>query len=127
MKLLNLKYQRYNTKIRKERGKSYWKNEEISGWKAHTNTWKLNWKVSTIRDVFLDQKRVNVCEHTVKMVPRVFTNIYSLLIEKDICDRRNISVCLRVPFIRRSLHFFGKSFPFFSVLWSFLSKWFHST
>ena len=35
----------------------------------HTNTQKLNRKVSTITDVFLDQKRVNVCEHTIKMEP----------------------------------------------------------
>ena len=51
----------------------------------------------------------------------VFTYIYSLLIEKDICDCWNVSVeipCLCVAFIRRSLHFFGKSFlfsPFFCV------------
>ena len=41
---------------------------------------------------------------------RVFTYIYSLLIEKDICDCCN--ACLYVPFIRRSLHFFVKSFLF---------------
>ena len=31
------------TKIGNKRGNSYRKNEEISVWKAHTNTWKLNW------------------------------------------------------------------------------------
>ena len=41
----------------------------MSGQKAHTNTQKLNWNVSTITDVLLDQKRVNVCEHMVKTVP----------------------------------------------------------
>ena len=36
-----------------------------------------------------------------------------LLIEKDICDRRNVSVKLPcVAFIQRSLHFFGNSFLF---------------
>ena len=31
-----------------------------------THTWKLSWNALTIADVFLDQKRVNVCEHKVK-------------------------------------------------------------
>ena len=39
-----------------------------SKWKAHINTWNINWNVLTITDVFLDQKRVNVCEHMVNMV-----------------------------------------------------------
>ena len=46
---------------------------------------------------------------------QVFTHISSLLTEKDICDRQNISVklpCVCVPFIWRSLHFFGKNFLF---------------
>ena len=54
---------KYNTqgakKIGKERGNSYQKNEEITRWKAYTNTTKHNWNVSTI------------------------TYIYSLLIKKD--------------------------------------------
>ena len=44
--------------IGKER-KSYRKNEER--WKAHTKTWKHNWVILTITDVFLDQKTVNLC------------------------------------------------------------------
>jgi hypothetical protein len=44
-----------------------------------------------ITDVFLDQKRVNVCECLVKMASDVFTYIYSLQIEKHICDHQNIS------------------------------------
>jgi hypothetical protein len=32
----------------------------------HTSTEKLNINVLTITDVFLDQKRVNACEHMVK-------------------------------------------------------------
>ena len=43
------------------------KNEEISGWKAHINTRRPTWNVSTITEVFLNQKRVNLCEHIVKM------------------------------------------------------------
>ena len=31
------------------------------------HTWKINQNVSTITDVFVNWKRVNVCEHTVKM------------------------------------------------------------
>ena len=36
-----------------------------------TNTQKLNRNILTIIDDFLDQNRVNVCEHMVKMVPPV--------------------------------------------------------
>ena len=48
-----------NTNIGKERGNSYWKNEEISRWNAYINTWTLNWYVLTITYVFLNQKRGN--------------------------------------------------------------------
>ena len=51
---------RKTQKIGKERGNSYWENKEISGWKTHINTQELNWCVSTITDIFLNQKRVNV-------------------------------------------------------------------
>jgi hypothetical protein len=40
----------------------------------------------TITDVFLNPKRINVCEHMVKMASCRFTYIYSLVIEKNICD-----------------------------------------
>ena len=59
----------------------------------------------------------------------LFSYIYSLLIEKDICDRQNISnkfVCAFPPEISS---FFGKNFPFFFSFWcypyfgSFLSTW----
>ena len=56
-------------KNRKRKGKLLPKNEEITRGKAHTNTWKLILYILTITDVFLNQKRVNVCEHRVKMVP----------------------------------------------------------
>ena len=50
------------------------------------NTWKLNW-------CFNNQKRINVCEQTVKMVTWYHlycVHIYSLLIEKYICDCWNV-------------------------------------
>ena len=34
----------------------------------HINAQKVNWYFLTITGVFLNQKRINVCEHTVKMV-----------------------------------------------------------
>ena len=37
---------------------------------AYINTRKLYWSLSTITNIFLDQKWINVCEHTVKMMPR---------------------------------------------------------
>ena len=39
-------------------------------WRRGTH--KLIWNISTITDVFLDQKRVIVCEHMLKMAPREF-------------------------------------------------------
>ena len=56
-----------NTKYGKGKGKLLLKIEEISGGKEHTNTWKLIQDILMITDVFLNQKRVNVCEHRVKM------------------------------------------------------------
>jgi hypothetical protein len=32
-------------------------------------TWKLNWYILTITEVFHNQKRINVSRHTVKMAP----------------------------------------------------------
>ena len=64
----NVDFKSIPQKIGKERGNSYHKNEEISRLKAHINTWKLIWRIWTITDVFLNPKRVNVCEHTVKMM-----------------------------------------------------------
>ena len=53
-----------NTKIRIKRGNPYRRNEQISVRKAQINTWKLTRYVSTITVVFLNQNRINVCEHT---------------------------------------------------------------
>ena len=56
------------------------KNEEILGWKAHTNTWNLNSNVSKITDAFINQKRVILCERR----GAEFTLFsHSLLIEKE--------------------------------------------
>ena len=80
---------------------------------------KLIWNILTITNVFFNQKTVNVCKHTVKMtwchLHSIFTYVYSLLIEKDICDHRNISnkflrVC--VCLTSGNLFIFSKSFPF---------------
>ena len=49
------------TKIRKKEETLTRKNEEISRRKPHTNTWKLNWNIST-SDVF--RKRVNLWTHS---------------------------------------------------------------
>ena len=41
---------------------TYQKNEEISGWKGQINIRKFNSYILTITDVFLNQKRVNICQ-----------------------------------------------------------------
>jgi hypothetical protein len=43
-----------------------------------------------------------------RTVFNVYSHTFTLLIEKDICDHQKVSV--KLPFIQRSLHFFGKSF-----------------
>ena len=53
----------------KESEKKLPKIEEISRGKVHTNTQKLIQNILTVTDVFLNQKRVNVCEH----MARIFT------------------------------------------------------
>jgi hypothetical protein len=46
--------------------------EEVTIGKAHANTQKLNRNVSMVTAVFLNQKRMNVCEHTTKMASLEF-------------------------------------------------------
>ena len=113
---------------------TYWKYEEISRWKAHISIWKLNWIILMIMNVFLDQKRVNICKHKVKMAPResfkkvmfkkfergaVFTmcsHTFTLFWSRKtsvIVEKFQLSfLCLCVSFIQRSLNFFGKNFLF---------------
>ena len=57
----------YNTKQGKWKGKLLPKIEEITVGKAHANTRKLNRNILTVTAVFLNQKRMNVCEHISKM------------------------------------------------------------
>ena len=93
-----------NTKHRKRKDKETLTEKWRDLWRKGTHKHKkLNWNILTITDAFLDQKRVNVPEHTAKMESTlmwhrryyVFTYIYSLLIKKDICDHQNISIKLR--------------------------------
>ena len=51
-----IKYWWFYKEILKERGKSHWQNEEISGWKPHIDRGKLSWNVLTITDVFFLSK-----------------------------------------------------------------------
>ena len=94
----------FSYKVGKERGNSLHKMK-ISLDERHT--WKLYWYVSTITDVFLNLKKINVCEHTVKMVSWGMSKCSSELF-----------VCLYVPFIWRSLNFFFvRVSSFFSYFW----------
>ena len=51
----------------KGKGKLLPQIEEITRGKAHVNTWKLNRNILTVTDIFLNEKRVNVCEHMTKI------------------------------------------------------------
>ena len=53
----------FNTNKGKEREKLLPQIEEISRGKAHINLIEI----FRVTDIFLNQKRVNVCEHTTKM------------------------------------------------------------
>ena len=65
--------------------------------------------------------------YTRRRLYHVFTYIYSILIEKDICDRRNISVklpCVCVCLIPRALHFSARVSAFFSCFCVNLTKYY---
>jgi hypothetical protein len=67
----NGKYQNMdNTKIGIKRRNSYRKNEDISRWEAQINAHKLNRYILALTEDFLNQKRINVREHTVKIASR---------------------------------------------------------
>ena len=55
-----------NHKLRERKVKILKGIEEITKGQAHTNTRKLYRDISTGMAVFLNQKSVNVCEHTTK-------------------------------------------------------------
>ena len=114
-----LSFYQVNKKNRKRKEKLVSKNEEVSGQEAHTNTRKLNWNISTITDDFLDQKRVNVCEHTVNTVPdsAVFTvcsHTFTLFWSRKtsvIVEIFQLSICVFVCAFRPVISsFFGKRF-----------------
>jgi hypothetical protein len=71
-----------NTKIGIEEETLIEKNQGISRWKVQKNTQKLNWYVWTVTDVFLNQKRINVCVHTVKMASSLLC-VYIHLLSSD--------------------------------------------
>ena len=89
--------------------KNPYRNDEISGGHSQINTRKIKLYVSTLTEIFLNQKILNICEHTVKMAPRD-SHIYSLLIETsvsvEICQLSfHVFICACVFVL---LHFFGK-------------------
>ena len=73
---------------------------------------KVNWYVLTLTVIFINHKRINICECTVKIVPREFTYIYSLLIEIDLWECWNVSVKIPYALLVYLCHFFSKSFSF---------------
>ena len=104
-----------DTKNGKERGNSYQKTKR-SLEKRYTQTWKHNRDISMITDVFLDQKRVNMCSYT-------FSLLWSIKTSVIIRNLNYVSICLYVTFLWRSLHFLVRFFPFFPYFSTFLSTW----
>ena len=109
-----------NTKNRKRKGKFLPKNEEVSEWKAHINTWKLSWNISIITNVFLDQKIVNVCEHTVGTIFTVCSQTFTLFwLGKASVIVKIFQLSFRVFVCAFSLEissFLVRVFPFFVLL-----------
>jgi hypothetical protein len=60
--------------------------------------------VWTLAEVFIDQKRINLCTHTVKMTPLQIH--YFLLIEKDLREYRNVIVKFPCTFCGFHPHIF---------------------
>ena len=102
----------YCTKIgikKKTIAERKWRNLRVKGKieRAHENL------TDTLTEVFLNQKRKNVCERRAKMKPPdSFTYIY-FVIEKDLCESRNVlSFCLLSWF---TFAFLPETSSFFSV------------
>ena len=105
--------------LTQKRGNSYRKSKEISRRNEHINTRKLHRNISMITDVFLNQKRVNVCEyiwwvalfrnsHVVPSLPWVHIHLFSSDRERHLWLSKHFSeasMCLCVSFARRSLCF----------------------
>ena len=121
------KNRKQKRKLILEKGRDHW----MKGTHKHTEAQLIHFDFT---DVFLNQKKVNWCKHTIKMLSHVFKYIYSLLINKDICECQNVSgsltdvfMCAFYPVI--SWVFLVRVFSFFfyfcvihiSVL--SLSKW----
>ena len=83
-----------------------WRDQCRTGTRKHTETHP---NILTVTAVFLNQKRVNVCE---LHLCRVFTYIRSLLIEKDghVCWNTLIKFPCACPTVISSI--IGKSFHF---------------
>ena len=91
------------------------------------NTHKETWYVSTVTDVFLNHKRVNVRKHMMSLYCE-FTYIYYLLFEKDLCECLKVGLLFNFPCVYLYLSygefiFFGNSFlsPFWVIHISVLS------
>ena len=77
-----------HTEIGINRGNSYWKNEEVSRWQAQINQKSTSkWHTSTLTEVFVNQKRINV-----KMPHYSLYCVHPLLINKDFHEYRNILI-----------------------------------
>ena len=100
--------------MRKGREDSYRKLKK-SPEERHTQ--KLEWYVLTITDAFLNQKRVNVCEHAVMTCSHTFTLFWSrkTSVIAEIC-RSSFCVFVCDFHLEFSL-FFSKSFLLFSPLY----------
>jgi hypothetical protein len=68
---------------------SYWKMKRSPDKRAH----KEWWDISTLTEVFVNQRRVNVCEHTVKNVPSLLCvqKYYPPLIDKNLSKYQKVS------------------------------------
>ena len=76
-------------------------------------TRKLNQNILTVTDVFLNQKRVNVSENMTKMASLESFLMVPLGASVTI---KIFQLSFRVPFLRRSLQFLVKVFPFLSLI-----------
>ena len=108
------KYQSMNNTInRKRKGILLPKNKEISGWKSHTNTGKL--------DIFWQsQMSFLIRRECGTSLPPDHIHLLSSDQER-ICDRQNISSfrVFECDFQLEMSSFFGKTFFFFSCLFSY--------
>ena len=129
---------KFNLKIGKERENTCRKNKEISGWKPQIKHTEASLKhIDDHICLSRSEESKRMLTHGKDGIVRwrrlyhVFTYISSLMIDKDICDRRNVSIklpCVCVCFSSGDLFIFiGKSFLFFpyfcyTYFGTFLSK-----